>query len=196
MNQEERSEGQYQMLSVRGVYSRCVPETQSLEAVMSEDTRLHNFQRIFIPCLGLNQDRNAASYLTQLDPRLCIQNGRSSLSLSRLSIGDSVPLGWGWRQTLEPNAGQGKQIQSLGNSHFQTLVLSALNGLRKKSPDFKGHSPVRVRRHGLLFSCLQSLFSNTARKESQISSPNTMYLYACHSGLIAWTRVMMSSSLF
>lgn len=60
----------------------CVPKTQSLEAVMSEDTRLQNFQRIFIPCLGLNQDRNAASYLTQLDPRLCIQNGCSSLSLS------------------------------------------------------------------------------------------------------------------
>ena len=106
-------------------------------------------------------------------------------SLSRLSVGDSVPLGWGWRQTLEPNAGQGKQIQSLGNSHFQTLVLSALNGLRKKSPDFKGHSPLRVRRHGLLFRCLQSLFSNTTRKESQTSSPSTVYLYAYPSGLIA-----------
>ena len=100
----------------------------------------------------------------------------------------SVPLAWGWRQTLEPKAGQGKQIQSLRNSHFQTLVLSAPNGLRKKSPDFKGHSPVRVRRHGLLFSWLQSLFSNTTRRESQTSSPTTMYLYVYASGLIAWTQ--------
>lgn len=155
---------------------------------MSEETRLQNFQRIFIPCLGLNQDRSPASYPTQLALRLCIQNGCSSLSLSGLSVGDSVPLGWAWRQTLEPNAGQGKQIQSLGNSHFQTLVLSALNGLRKKSPDFKGHSPVKARRHGLLFRCLQSLFSNTTRRESQISSATTVYLYAYPSGLIARTQ--------
>lgn len=104
-------------VGVKGVYSRCAPETQSLEAVIIEDTRLQN-SKIFIPCLGLNKIGAAASYLTQLDPRLCIQNG-CSYSLSRLSIGDSVPLGWGGGNTgasMQARRRQSSLLNSLPNS--------------------------------------------------------------------------------
>lgn len=68
---------------------------------------------------------------------------------------------------------------SLLGIHTSNLVLSAPNGLRKKSPDFKGHSPVRA--------CVKTwspvqlsppLFSNTTRRGVPDTLPITMYLYA------------------
>ena len=76
-----------------------------------------------------------------------------TLSLPTVHWPDPVTLGWGWGQPLEPNAGQAKQIQSLGKSQTQSLALSAPNGLRHKSPVLKGHSPVSARGRGLLLSC-------------------------------------------
>lgn len=83
------------MLSVRASTLGVYQKTQSLEAVMSEDTRLQNFQRIFIPCLGLSKIGTLHHISHNLILRLCIRMDALP-SLSRLSIGDSVPLGWGW----------------------------------------------------------------------------------------------------
>ena len=85
---------------------------------MSKETRLKNFQRASFP--GLNAKMGTLHFPTNLPLIFAsTMDAIHSLSFQTVHWPDSMPLGRGWGQPLEPNAGQGKQIQFIGNSQPQ-----------------------------------------------------------------------------